>query len=303
MHMKLHPGGRESRQGRTGVVVLGWLGSTPRRLRRHTELFSRALGLDTLVAIPSVTSAIVPFVACRTARSIERELTQGVFAEKERLVFLNMSGNGDNTFSHLLILQGSGKASVADKKKKANAKAKSDCGCDCGCAEQRASVAAAAPRRYGKIAQRTKGVVYDSAPVPQTSWLWSQALTAAVMSNLPFRKSGTPAQYNVPVLTRAVRLCSDAHLSLVWNRRWKGRLYNASFVHLPQETQMMFVYSQNDYLVPACYVEDYADKHRAAGRRVTKHDFGDSAHVEHLRKYPRRYAAAAKAFLASITMI
>ena len=103
--MKIYPGGRESRQGRTGVVIMGWLGCTPRRLRHHAELFSLSLGVDTLAAIPSTTSAVVPFVARKTARTIERELTQGIFADKERLVFLNMSGNGDNTFSHLLITQ------------------------------------------------------------------------------------------------------------------------------------------------------------------------------------------------------
>lgn len=269
----MYPGSRESRQGRTGVVILGWLGSTPRRLRRHAELFSLSLGVDTLAAIPSMTSAVVPFVARSTARSIERELTRGVFAEKERLVFLNMSGNGDNTFSHLLLMQDKGKG-------------KSKNGSE-----------------YGPIALRTSGVIYDSAPVPQTSWLWSQALTAAVMSNLPCRKSGSPPRYSVPVLTRAVRLCSDAHMTLVWDKRWKARLYNASFACLPPRTRMMFAYSQNDHLVPACYVEDYADKHRAAGRDVVKWDFGDSAHVDHFRRYPSKYLAATKAFLSSVAMI
>lgn len=273
--MKIYPGGRESRQGRTGVVIMGWLGSTPRRLRRHAELFSLSLGVDTLATIPSMTSAVIPFVARKTARSIEKELTEGIFADKERIVFLNMSGNGDNTFSHLLIQQNK-------KVRKENNDGKP---------------------KYGPIAMRTSGVIYDSAPVPQTSWLWSQALTAAVVSNLPFRKGGSPARYNVPVFTRAVRMCSDAHLSLMWNKQWKARLYNASFSCLPLQTRMMFAYSQNDYLVPACYVEDYAAKHRAAGRDVVKWDFGDSAHVDHFRRYPSKYLSATKAFLSSVSMI
>lgn len=98
------------------AVVLGWYGSTQRLLRRHAAVFAEAAHIDAVVVAPSLAAASFPLAgrhaACAVAREIARHdartptVSQKQNQEKKKkLLFLVLSGHGENLLQHLILEQ------------------------------------------------------------------------------------------------------------------------------------------------------------------------------------------------------
>lgn len=249
-----------SRAG-AAAVVLGWFGSTQRRIRRHVELVSGTLGFDTLAVVPSMPSVAFPVVARATARRIRDEITSGHLRGKSKVVFLLLSGCGENVFSHVLV----------DSAKKNDS----------------------------SLIRRIAGVAYDSAPVDPDPAVWSRAFTAAAFSKVPFRSSRT-AVYDHAIVTPVARAFSTAHLRLPWNASWVRSAAVSADSCLPRSVPMLFLFSDSDTLVASSFIQAFADRQAERCRRsVTTRKF-DSEHVDHLRAHPREYCASLNDWLIKV---
>ena len=96
----------------TLAVILGWYGCTPRNLRRHAEVFTDALHTDTVVYAPCMSVASFPLVGRCAARALAKEISkhdedslQGSSKTKTKLVFLVLSGHGENLLHHFILEQ------------------------------------------------------------------------------------------------------------------------------------------------------------------------------------------------------
>lgn len=102
------PSGTKRRSDCLGVV-LGWYGSTQRRLRRHGQLLAAATHADTLVVAPCMAAASHPPVGSLVARSVAQAIVQHQQQtnqkQPQKLVFLLLSGHGENIFQHFVLEQ------------------------------------------------------------------------------------------------------------------------------------------------------------------------------------------------------
>lgn len=101
------PSGTARRSNCLGVV-LGWYGSTQRRLRRHGQLLAAATHADTLVVAPCMAAASHPLVGRLVARSVAQAIVQHqqqTRQKQQQLVFLLLSGHGENLFQHFILEQ------------------------------------------------------------------------------------------------------------------------------------------------------------------------------------------------------
>jgi hypothetical protein len=257
-----------------GAVVLGWFGSTLRRIRRHAELLSGE-GIDTLAVVPSMSSTAFPVVARALSRRIARECTVGPLADKRKLLFLLLSGCGENVFHHLLV----------DAKDNAAG-------------------------RSSAVVARIAGVAYDSAPVSADPAIWSRAFTAATFGRLCSGRKPSPSSssssssscvgavpvYDAKLVTPVARVLSQAHLRLPWNAAWVRRAGGAVDECLPRRVPALFQYSDADSLVPGAYISAFAEDQKRGGRPTVVAKFAGSEHVNHLRAHPDAYLRAIRDF-------
>lgn len=71
------------------------------------------------------------------------------------------------------------------------------------------------------------------------------------------------------------------HIEEIPLRNWLGRLGKMRNHHY------LFLYSDNDDLIPWTLVEEFADIAATQGNYVVKRKFAGSVHVQHYRKYPK----------------
>lgn len=89
------------------AVVLGWYGSTQRLLRRHAAVLADNAHVDTVVVAPSLAAASFPLAGRHATRAVAREIARhdARTARPKSLVFLVLSGHGENLFQHLVLEQ------------------------------------------------------------------------------------------------------------------------------------------------------------------------------------------------------
>lgn len=61
-----------------------------------------------------------------------------------------------------------------------------------------------------------------------------------------------------------------------------------------KKTPRLYLYSQQDDLIPVDAVEEHAQQAEACGFDVSLEKFSDSKHVAHARVYPERYWGSIK---------
>lgn len=301
------------------AVVLGWYGSTQRLLRRHAAVLAGAAHIDTVVVAPSLAAASFPPAGRHAARAVAHEIARHdartpAPARRKRLLFLVLSGHGENLFQHLVLEQ-----VCAHTHTQTHTKTHSPL-------TLLTSVHAHTHTQGTALdLRRVRGVAHDSAPVQASPVRWAQAATAAAVARLPHALRPHRPVYDVPLLTPLCTAASAAHMALPWNARWIRRSRTATSALVAAATaaaggrgralacalpRSLFLYSDCDPLVPAADVRTQA---QALRRRHTKcgclHPescvrecfFHGSNHVDHLRTHPAQYVDALVRFCRECT--
>lgn len=79
----------------------------------------------------------------------------------------------------------------------------------------------------------------------------------------------------------------------VWER-WEA--------YLPASVPRLYLYSRDDAIAPAPFIEAFVKRERAAGVVVSERVWGDSGHVEHYRAHPEEYKQAVDEFMAGLRL-
>ncbi|XVF01744.1 hypothetical protein REPUB_Repub04eG0115100 [Reevesia pubescens] len=271
-----------SAKSRTVVVLLGWLGSKQKHLKRYAEWYtSRGYHVITF------TLPMIDIISYQAGGKAEQNIDMLVnhladWLEEEEhgknLVFHTFSNTGWLTYGAIL-----------EKFQKED------------------------PSLIGRI----RGCIVDSAPVaapdPQ---VWASGFSAAFLKKHSFATKGFAStsesdigalvdkrevsQPKPAVTEAALLLVLEKFFEVVLklpgvNRRLSDvlGLLSSGQPTCPQ----LYIYSSADRVIPADSVESFIEKQRRAGREVRACNFVSTPHVDHFRNDPKLYTSQLNQFL------
>ncbi|XP_075772868.1 transmembrane protein 53-B-like [Pelodiscus sinensis] len=226
------------------VLLLPWFGARPRALARYLELYLPR-GLDVLVVESELSHFLWPRWGLAYAARVLR-LLQDSPPCRARPLLVHAVSIGGYTFAQMLV-------HLSHE-----------------------------PQRHGLLAQRIRGLVYDSLV---TGGLADMALGVAQMTVStawrPLLAGGTKLYFCL------LRCCTV-------------RYYAAAqrvFLRPPLRCPVLLFHGGEDPLSPPGALQALLAGWRGAGLRVQAHSWPDSRHAAHLRQHPREYQAALQGFL------
>ncbi|XP_047078409.1 transmembrane protein 53-like [Lolium rigidum] len=277
-----HPGGRSGSsddRSQTVVVLLGWLGSKQKHLKRYAEWYtSRGFHAVTFtLPMSDIVSYNVRGKAEKNVEMLSEHLADWVREEDgKKIVFHTFSNTGWLCYGVILEnLQ----------------------------------------RQDPSAVHKIKGSIVDSAPVAvPDSQVWALGFSAAIMKKHSVATKGAisndtrsdvlvvESQRDLkPAATEAVLLSAlekffDVVLNYpAINRRLSGvmEILSSNQPNCPQ----LYIYSSADRVIPAKSVESFVESQRKAGCEVRSCDFVSSPHVDHYRSNPGLYTSELTKFL------
>ncbi|XP_047094547.1 transmembrane protein 53-like [Lolium rigidum] len=267
-------------RSQTVVVLLGWLGSKQKHLKRYADWYtSRGFQVVTFtLPMSDIVSYNVGGKAERNVEMLSEHLADWVREEDgKKIVFHTFSNTGWLCYGVILEnLQ----------------------------------------RQDPSALQKIKGSIIDSAPVAvPDSQVWALGFSAAIMKKHSVATKGAaPSDTRSDVLvveshrdikpaaTEAVLLSAlEKFFNVVLNypainRRLSGvmELLSSNQPNCPQ----LYMYSSADRVIPAKSVESFVEsQQRRAEREVRSCDFVSSPHVDHYRSNPGLYTSQLTSFL------
>ncbi|KQK16598.1 transmembrane protein 53 [Brachypodium distachyon] len=271
--------GDSSNKSQTVVVLLGWLGSKQKHLKRYADWYtSRGFHAVTFtLPMSDIISYNAGGKAEKNVEMLSEHLAAWVSEESgKKIVFHTFSNTGWLCYG--VILENLRKQD---------------------------------PEAIEKI----KGCVVDSAPVAvPDSQVWALGFSAAIMKKHSVATKGAVSNDTrsdvvvvdshrdiKPAATEAVLLSAlekvfDVILNYpAINRRLSGvmELLSSKQPNCPQ----LYIYSSADRVIPAKSVESFVERQRRAGCEVRSCDFVSSPHVDHYRSNPGLYTSQLTNFL------
>jgi len=266
-------------KSQTVVVLLGWLGSKQKHLKRYADWYtSRGYHAVTFtLPMSDIVSYNVKGKAERNVEMLSEHLADWVREEEgKKIVFHTFSNTGWLCYGVILENLQRQDPSAVDK---------------------------------------IKGSIVDSAPVAvPDSQVWALGFSAAIMKKHSIATKGTEPNNRrsdvvvveshtdiKPAVTEAVLLSAlekffDVVLNYpAINRRLSGvmELLSSNQPNCPQ----LYIYSSADRVIPAKSVESFVESQRKAGCEVRSCDFVSSPHVDHYRSNPELYTSQLTGFL------
>ncbi|XP_011022003.1 PREDICTED: transmembrane protein 53-like [Populus euphratica] len=269
-----------SEKSRTVVVLLGWLGSKQKHLKKYAEWYT-SRGFHVITFTFPMADILCYQVGGKAEQDIDllvNHLTDWLEEDRKNLVFHTFSNTGWLTYGVIL-----------EKFQKQD------------------------PSLMGRI----RGCIVDSAPVaapdPQ---VWASGFSAAFLKNHSIatrvHMSSKESDMEVlvgsktlvepkPAITESALLAIlekffDVILNLpTVNRRLSGvlSLLSSGQPSCPQ----LYIYSSADRVIPAGSVESFIEEQRRAGHEVRACNFVFTPHVDHFRNDPKLYTTQLSQFL------
>uniref|UniRef100_A0A0D9WUE8 Uncharacterized protein n=1 Tax=Leersia perrieri TaxID=77586 RepID=A0A0D9WUE8_9ORYZ len=267
-------------KSQTVVVLLGWLGSRQKHLKRYADWYtSRGFHAVTFtLPMSDIVSYNVGGKAEKNVEMLSEHLADWVSEEDgKKIVFHTFSNTGWLCYGVILENLQRQDPSAMDK---------------------------------------IKGCVVDSAPVAvPDSQVWASGFSAAILKKQSIAAKGVRSKdarpdvlvvesnkdHPKPAVTEAVLLSAlEKFFDVVLNypsinRRLSGvmELLSSKQPKCPQ----LYIYSSADRVIPAKSVELFVESQRRAGHEVRACDFVSSPHVDHYRSNPELYSSQLTNFL------
>ncbi|WCJ38995.1 alpha/beta-Hydrolases superfamily protein [Euphorbia peplus] len=268
-------------KSRTVVVMLGWLGSKQRHLKKYAEWYT-ARGFHVI----TFTFPMAEILSYQAGGKAEKDIELLVnhledWLEEEHgknLVFHTFSNTGWLTYGAILE-----KFQNQD------------------------------PSLMGRI----KGCIVDSAPVAAADpQVWASGFSAAFLkkrsvatkvhttsneSSIELRVGSTaPAEPKPAATESALLVILEKFFQVVLNLPTVNRRLSdvVSLLSSKQPTcPQLYIYSSADRVIPARSVESFVDEQRRAGHEVRACNFVSTPHVDHFRHDPKLYSTQLSEFL------
>jgi len=256
------------------MVLLGWSGSTHKNLAKYSDIYLKR-GCIVLRYIAPVSAVFIhtskmPVLANRLVR-----LLQDLQLDSHPIFFHVFSNGGSFTYSCLL-----------HELYKIH-------------------------RMRNTMALDIRGTIFDSSPAPRNlgtgflavksifghlgSFSYVAALLAMVVVALQIMWLHIKAGLEVCIWGEQLHSLDPVkyHMHEIPSRNWLARLGKM------RNHNYLFLYSDNDDLIPWTQVEEFADitAHATQSNWVVKKKFLGSLHVQHYRQYPEEYIEAVTDFI------
>ncbi|KAG6543199.1 hypothetical protein Mapa_015449 [Marchantia paleacea] len=267
-----------SRKPAVTVVLLGWLGSQQKHLKKYAEWYN-ARGIHAVTfTVPM--ADILSFTMGGKAEAHVDELAShlAMWLDEERgdkhLIFHTFSNTGWLTYGVVL--------------------------------EKLLS-------RGSELVEKIKGCVVDSAPSADPDpQVWASGFSAALLKKRSVAAQGVVANEGEMVAEKPQPHIAEAALLLMLEK------FFAVFLQIPAINQrltqvvnilskqqphcpQLYIYSTADKVIPAKSVESFIEKQRQAGRVVRACNLHSSPHVDHFRSFPDIYGRQVSSFLQECT--
>lgn len=267
------------------VVLLGWLGSQQKHLKKYAEWYN-ARGINAVTFTLPMADILSLSAAAKAEDHVEHltdqlsswleEETEGQKGTERQLVFHTFSNTGWLIYG--VVLE---KLSVK-----------------------------------GNWVDRIKGCVVDSAPAADLDpQVWASGFSAALLKKRSsatngggMRDSGI-ADSRHPVFVEASKphIAESAFLTLLekffvvflkipWINNRLSQVITVLSKEQPPCPQL-YIYSTADKVIPSKMVESFMEKQRQQGRIVKSFNFESSPHVDHFRSFPEIYSKQVSNFL------
>ncbi|KAF7808372.1 transmembrane protein 53 [Senna tora] len=263
-------------KSRTVVVILGWLGSKQKHLKKYAEWYtSRGFHVITFTFPMSEVLSYQPGGKAEQNVHLLVDHLAGWLEEENQknLVFHTFSNTGWLTYGVIL--------------------------------EQ-------FQKQDPSIMGRIRGCIVDSAPVAHLDpEVWASGFSAAflkknsvatkgsVTSNYTGIEASIPRDEPAPTeaaLLLILRKFFQVVLNLPAVNRRLSDVLNMLSSRQPKCPQL-YIYSSADRVIPAGSVESFVEKQRGAGHNVRACNFVSTPHVDHFRNDPKLYTSQLTQFL------
>ncbi|CAH2053261.1 unnamed protein product [Thlaspi arvense] len=276
-----------SEKNRTVVVLLGWLGSKQKHLKKYADWYtSRGYHVITFtLPMNEVMSYQVGGKAEKNIESLVNHLADWLDEEQQKnLVFHTFSNTGWLTYGAILEKFQKQDSSLMRRVK--------------GCIVDSAPVAAADPTVWASG--------FSAAFLKKNSIATKGSASSSCESNMGARINGINFSEPKPAATEtALLLILEKFFAVILNlpkvnRRLTDVLDTLSSAQ-PRCPQL-YIYSSADRVIPAGQVESFIVEQRKAGHEVRACNFISSPHVDHFRSNPELYTAELNHFMDNFVL-
>eukprot|EP01111_Echinosteliopsis_oligospora_P013509 TRINITY_DN4855_c0_g1_i1.p1 TRINITY_DN4855_c0_g1~~TRINITY_DN4855_c0_g1_i1.p1 ORF type:complete len:316 (+),score=34.74 TRINITY_DN4855_c0_g1_i1:3-950(+) len=258
------------------VVLVGWLGATPRHMGRYQRYYEQIEKKEVIFHIPSLPSMLFQSISKRASKEMIHNLSTK-YSDRP-LLFHTFSGNGLNFYAHF-IKQLCTTGSVDDTQK-------------------------------DQIKKNIVGCIIDSAPPDFSPEMFNKGFTGALLGILhkrkkdskipaaPVPKHTTPAlpRYEHPIITPLLRPLFWLYFKFPVQRIYLT-VRKALLQDQPNNIPQCFVYSKADELITPSQIEPFIKDMKNHGFTVESHVFESSPHCSHYLYYPERYMEITREFV------
>ncbi|KAJ3689171.1 hypothetical protein LUZ61_018335 [Rhynchospora tenuis] len=265
------------------VVLLGWLGSKQRHLKKYAEWYtSRGYHVITFTfPMSDVVSYRVGGKAERDLELLASHLANWVEEEGGSLVFHTFSNTGWLAYGGILEKLRKKDPSSIDKIK--------------GCIVDSAPVDAPDPQVWASgfsaaFLKKNSVASKGSSPVPN-----KRRMDVVVVSESGSGLDLKPA-FHEAALLGVLEKFFDVILNIPSINRRLSDILDVLSSKQPKCPQL-YIYSSADRVIPAKSVESFIEKQRKSGHSVRSCDFVSSPHVDHYRNHPALYTTQLTQFL------
>ena len=249
------------------VVILGWLGASPRHFHKYWQLWSEKLGADVLLTLrPTIVQTALPHLAGDSEIIRAFEKTVQPLSSERRPIFVHcLSNAGFIAFGRILHLGSHGGSKPLTS-------------------------------FLDALSDHKAGIIIDSAPSLPTPEIWARGLLSAM-----YQRTATHIETDMPLRYNMARNVSQLYLHQPPIKRTISEIHHAWTSVLPQTCRQLYLYSSGDTLIPYNAVEKFIDFQKASlHRRVYTKKWTDSDHVEHLKVHPEEYAQTVRMFISEV---
>ncbi|PHU27051.1 hypothetical protein BC332_05383 [Capsicum chinense] len=273
------------------VVMLGWLGSQPKHLRRYIELYN-ARGIHAVTFVASVKDVLSFDLGKKLeeriavlANELALWLSESDKDGRERCLFFHTFSN-TGWLAYGAILE--------------NLKSRQD------------------------LFEKIKGCVVDSGGDPDINTkVWAAGFTAAMLkkrSSFTYssEEAGEGNEVGSPLNSRNIQIKGAMLMETVLFAALE-KLFSF-LLNLPDVNKrltkiisvlvnnqpycpQLYLYSTADKVIPFQSIESFIEEQRKSGREVRSFNFGASPHVDHYRTFPDNYVSVLQKFLKECVLI
>ncbi|XP_059293175.1 uncharacterized protein LOC132046538 isoform X2 [Lycium ferocissimum] len=259
------------------VVMLGWLGSEPKHLRRYIELYN-SKGIHAVTFVTSVKDVL--------SFDLGKKLEQRIAVLANELALWLSESDEDGRESYGAILENlKNRQDLLEKIK--------------GCVVDSGGDPVLSPKVWAAgftaaMLKKRSSFVYSSKEAGEGNEVGSPLTLGKVQMK--------GAMLMETLLFAALEKLLSFLLSLP---EVNGRLTKilSVLVNNQPSCPQLYLYSTADRVIPFQSVETFIEEQRKSGREVYAFNFGSSPHVDHYRTFPDNYVSVLQKFLQECMLI